>query len=64
MKEERTDWFWAITIIFIAAWMIGGLMAVFLITQGHVMSGEIFIITTSILIVALYYLFDWSLGRK
>jgi len=64
MARERPAWFWAITLIFMMAWVVGGTQAVFFILEGQVILGEIVVILSTVIIVVLYYTIDWLLTRK
>lgn len=64
MAKERPAWFWALTLILIMSWALGGTQAVFYIVEGEIILGEIVIIVTTIILVLVYYVIDWLITRK
>ncbi|MFH1473623.1 MAG: hypothetical protein ABIE55_01895 [Candidatus Aenigmatarchaeota archaeon] len=64
MSRERPVWFWALIVILMMIWMLGGTQAVIYILEGQIILGEIVIIISTIIIVALYYGFEWWFTRR
>ena len=64
MDKERPSWFWALAVILIMAWALGGTQAVLYIIEGQIILGEIIIIITTIILVVVYYIFEWWITRK
>jgi hypothetical protein len=64
MEKDRPSWFWALTLILIMSWALGGTQAILYIFEGQIILGEIIIIITTIILVLIYYLFDWRVSRK
>jgi hypothetical protein len=64
MVKERPTWFWALTLILIMCWTLGGTQAVFYIVEGKIILGEIVIIVTTIILVLIYYVIEWLIIRR
>jgi len=64
MERERPIWFWAVTLIFMMAWVVGGTQAILYIMEGQIILGEIVIILSTVIMVVLYYTIDWLLTRR
>jgi hypothetical protein len=64
MEKERPSWFWALTLILIMSWALGGTQAILYILEGQIILGEVIIIITTVIMVVVYYAFDWLVTRK
>jgi ACR3 family arsenite efflux pump ArsB len=64
MEKDKPSWFWAITLILIMSWALGGTQAIIYIFEGQIILGEIIIIITTLILVVVYYIFEWFVSRK